>query len=139
LTCLNLARQILALRGQREDSFDDVRLRGLIERVESVVPELKIAASGAGTPEPSSGVGTPTTEGATEGIAEGTVTVTGQTQPEASTEGPRTLELPSIEVLRESAQASTSTQAAEAVEAEATDAETLPEARMAAGGRDRAS
>ncbi len=132
LTCLNLAREILALRGQREDSFDDERLHGLIERVESAVPELKAAASDSGTQKPLSGVAT------TEGTTEGTATVTGQTQPEASSKPPRTLELPSVEVLRESAQASTLTRAAEAADAEVS-AEALPEARMAAGGRDRAS
>ncbi|MEE8165428.1 MAG: cell division protein ZapA, partial [Myxococcota bacterium] len=97
LTCLNLAREILVLRGQPEDSFEGERMRGLIERVESVVPELKIAASDSGTPKSLSGAGTET------------ATVTGQTQPEAASEPPRTLELPGVEVLRESAQLSTST------------------------------
>jgi len=45
LTCLNLAREIIDLRSQSNAVDTDKRLRGLIDRVEALLPERK-AASG---------------------------------------------------------------------------------------------
>ncbi len=112
LTCLNLGREILALRerGEGQDaatSVDASQLRSLIERVEAVV-----------TIEP---------ESASPSAAEG------QSGAEAEPALARTLELPSVEALRDrNASADAGSVSGEG--------EGLVESRVAAGGRrDRAS
>ena len=106
LTCLNLAREILTLREARtpegSTAIEDEKLKTLIEQVEAA---LIIKPASGGTSEES--------ETAQETAREGGVT---------------TLELPSVESLRdrEEAEADDSTGAVSAP-------------RVAAGGRDRAS
>ncbi len=115
LTCLNLAREILALRERHDDSFgaDGDRLRGLIERVESALGPTKSAAAQASSPAPEP-----------ETVSEGA---------EGSDAPVRTLDWPGVEALRERGEAP------EAPSAEAGQGG-VPEARVAAGGRrDRAS
>ena len=107
LTCLNLAREILALHGQRAGSAPDDRLRGLIERVESVIGGHRRAETSAATAEGS---------------------------PMLPVEAPRarTLELPSMETLRDR---QGSLPLPEAAQGRETRSE-VP-VRVAAGGRDR--
>lgn len=109
LTCLNLAREILALREQERDqknvAVEDDRMRSLIERVETVLGrEIEDTAGDASESESGD-----------------------------ERESARTLDLPSVEALRDRATASS-----EELEADSTDA-SIPEARVAAGGRERAS
>lgn len=77
LTCLNLAREIIELRKQSNASASDERLRGLIDRVEAMLPEREIAA----TPD--------------ERVDEKTP------QESRPQEAARTLDLPSFEALRD--------------------------------------
>jgi cell division protein ZapA (FtsZ GTPase activity inhibitor) len=115
LTCLNLAREILALREQRGPMAEEDKLRALIERVES---EL-----GASSQEPrSDGASSESDESAEVDVAESSAR-------EDSTR--RTLDLPSFEALRD--------RGLPADEADSGGANALPEARVASGGRDRAS
>lgn len=83
LTCLNLAREILALHEERTPEGAAVveadQLRGLIDRIEAIVPEAVAREHGATT--------------ASEGTAE-------SAQPGATSVA-RTLELPAREALRE--------------------------------------
>ncbi|MCA9505886.1 MAG: cell division protein ZapA [Spirochaetaceae bacterium] len=109
LTCLNLAREILALHDRRlDDAVDAERLRGLIERVESA---LGWEAASLEVEQP---------EAARESA-------------EPRPESPRTLELPSLDSLRER-----SAERGDAVEDPGLDV-VAPPARVAAAGRDRAS
>ena len=120
LTCLNLAREILSLRDQRVGAVQDQKLRALIERVELVL--------GDGGSEPM----LEQREASGEGAEQGEVAEIESSLAEKSVDGrPRTLDLPSVEALRERANP-----ADELVETHASE---LPEARVAAGGRDRAS
>ena len=106
LTCLNLAREILAIHDQRSNAVDDGQLRSLIDRVESVLAARATASGEASIGESD-----------------------GRNQLEASR--PRTIELPSVESLRERLPGSASS-------ADARIDELAPQARMAAaGGRDR--
>ena len=110
LTCLNLAREIRTLREQRAAGVEDEKLRDLIERVETA---LGHAAEGADS-------------GETHSANEEQTGVGAATAEESAThEPPRTLELPSVDALREQS---------EPVEP-AVDAGP----RVAAGGGDRAS
>ena len=104
LTCLNLAREILATREQRSDVVEDGRLRSLIEQVESVISREAAAPAGS-----------------VEERDRSTAT---------SDERPRTIELPSVESLRERMSSSSS-------DGDLGDREASPQARVAAGGRDR--
>lgn len=105
LTCLNLAREILALRDQENVAVEDERMRSLIDRVETILGR----------------------EGAdTAGDA-------GEAEQVEERESARTLDLPSVESLRNRATASSNASAADSTEAP------IPEARVAAGGRERAS
>jgi cell division protein ZapA (FtsZ GTPase activity inhibitor) len=105
LTCLNLAREILALRDQENVAVEDERMRSLIDRVETILGR----------------------EGAdTAGDA-------GEAEQVDERESARTLDLPSVESLRNRATASSNASAADSTEAP------IPEARVAAGGRERAS
>lgn len=136
LTCLNLAREILALHEERSTSsagsgfagISDDRLRELIDRVEA-------AAGGAAVTDLEDGSSAeelPAIESAESG-GDGA-----ETQ-----QGARTLELPSVESLRERSQSGAfdtfDTFAAEEAH-DSTEADDAVEApRVAAGGRDRAS
>ena len=105
LTCLNLAREILAIHGQRSSVMDDEKLRSLIDRVESVLAVRATADRDASIEE-----------------ADG--------PREVADSRPRTLELPSVESLRERLPAP-SVSGADLI------GEVVPQARLAAGGRDR--
>lgn len=106
LTCLNLSREILALHDHRSGAIPDERLRILIERVESIV----------GSGESADLQRLAQVEEAKGGsFGESTQ---------------RTLELPSVEALRE--------RMPTASPAEGVDSHDLaPQARVAVGGRDR--
>ena len=103
LTCINLAREIIALREQKNEAIVDNRMRSLIERVETVL---------AG--ESSSSAATVQVD------AEGD-------------ESTRALDLPSVESLRDR------TSAASGAKGEKAAQESMPEARAASSGRERAS
>jgi len=106
LTCLNLAREVLAVRDQQNGSVEEDRMRALIERVETILGgEVAIRDSATGE---------------------------GRAAAEAG-ESARTLDLPSVEALRDR-----TTAAPGANELDPADA-SMPEARVAAGGRERAS
>ena len=108
LTCLNLAREILALRDQKNVAVEDERMRSLIERVETILGR--------------------------ESVAEARSVESDRSQAEGEErESARTLDLPSVESLRDRATASSDASAADSTEAP------IPEARVAAGGRERAS
>ena len=110
LTCLNLAREILAYHEQRSTAKDDDKLRALIERVESVLPPRTLGSASDETPE----------------VAAPSPTAS---QPTPSPQQ-RLLDLPSVESLRERLPVASSMDSA--------DLEELPSpARFAAGGRDR--
>jgi len=117
LTCLNLAREILALQEERvpagSTAVGEGALRTLIERVEATLGHAPAEAAES-TPAEDAAL---TSDG------------------DASLEPPRTLELPSVEALR--GRVAARGEAAEA--ADDVSEEVLPEARVAAGGRDRAS
>ena len=122
LTCLNLAREILALHGQQTPSgaiaIDEGQLRGLIERVERSLVRDEPASSGKRE----------SSDRRSDQSAAG--------NPSRSAEGPaKTLDLPSVEALRDR----TSPKALAGGEADSSAAAQEPEARVAAGGRDRAS
>lgn len=105
LTCLNLAREILAVHEQRSSALDDEQLRSLIDRVETVLAVRATSDQGAS-------------------IAEAD-------QPRRAEDSrPRTLELPSVESLRERLPTPSASGAVALDEA-------APQARVAAGGRDR--
>jgi cell division protein ZapA (FtsZ GTPase activity inhibitor) len=111
LTCLNLAREIIELKNRPTAMASDERLRGLIGRVEELLPEALIAAT-AGAP----------TEGA-DATHE-------QTSSPARTT--HTLDLPSVEALRDRSKSRTPAPADHP-------GTSMPEPRVAAGGRERAS
>ncbi|MCP4905086.1 MAG: cell division protein ZapA [bacterium] len=117
LTCLNLAREILALHEERAPSgstaIDDGKMRELIERVEISLRRAPVVGEGTQGAESAVGAERPDDE-------------------KAIFDSPRTLDLPSVEELRDR---SAARGGASEVDAE----EELPEARVAAGGRDRAS
>jgi len=109
LTCLNLAREILAWHERPSVGADDEKVRGLIERVES-------ALSGGGLSEAMIAADSP--ERAVEA-------------PEAVAEPkPRTIDLPSVEDLRDRMVAGSQSDLLDA-------SQTAPRARAAAGGRER--
>jgi cell division protein ZapA (FtsZ GTPase activity inhibitor) len=120
LTCLNLAREIMALHEEQvpagSTAVAENKLRSLIERVETslgrasaISEEVSEAASDAGHADGASETGT-------------------------SLEAPRTLDLPGVEALRDRTAARN-----HEIEAAAAAEEAVPEARVAAGGRERAS
>lgn len=104
LTCLNLAREITVLRHQSNEIASDDRIRGLINRVEALLPEH---AAG---------------EGASQAATVSTATQSREQ------ESARTLDLPSFEALRERSKAAADVASS-----------SMPEPRVAAGGRERAS
>ena len=113
LTCLNLAREILALRDQTAGaSVDQEKLRGLIGRVEAALGDAAPIAGVDAASEVTSDSATETAEAAAD-----------------AKDSARTLDLPSVESLRDR------TEGASTVTGEA-----MPETRVAVGGgRDRAS
>ena len=111
LTCLNLAREIIELKNRSTEVASDERLRGLIGRVEELLPEALIAAIDGESAE-----------------AAGAIREQTSSPPKAA----RTLDLPSVEALRDR---SNSGQPA----ADDHSGMSMPEPRAAAGGRDRAS
>lgn len=121
LTCLNLAREILALRGQKNEAVDEDRMRSLIERVETILGGETSSSSRAEDP-------------AEDGVVEADSSPdhsSGEAQSRSKGRAPaRTLDLPSVEALRDRASAPSGASAAEA---------SMPEARVFAGGRERAS
>lgn len=147
LTCLNLAREILSLRAARtpegSTAIEDDKLRGLIERVESAllvtpagdasdadasetpqaVADASKASDAAASAEGPAGSGT--SPGSSAGAA-----------PDSPPETPRkatTLELPSVEALRERDGDPGESGAGRSAGGD------LAAPRVAAGGRDRAS
>lgn len=128
LTSLNLAREILTLRDERtpEDAsvVEDSKLRALIERVESAARVANVAAE-------ESISGAEAVEGR-DGEADGAADGAG---------APRTLELPSIDSLRDrSAGASSRARGGQGPSGNDEDADDeMAAPRVAAGGRDRAS
>ena len=129
LTCLNLAREVLALRDQQNDAVEDDRMRSLIERVETILGSQ--IASGA-TDVDASEHGSALDQDDTDDQAGARDSSKGSEDEEST----RTLDLPSVETLRD--RATPSTPATAVNDADSTE-ESLPEARFAAGGRERAS
>ena len=115
LTCLNLAREIIELRSQLGEAALDERMRGLIERVEALLPDSEVATTDT--------VMAPDADKRTN-----EQTAQGSADPETA----RTLDLPNFEALR-----GRSSSAKEADVASAN--ESMPQQRVAAGGRERAS
>jgi cell division protein ZapA (FtsZ GTPase activity inhibitor) len=114
LTCLNLAREILAHHEQRTSTRDDDKLRALIDRVESVLAVRSVGADSAGA------------KSATSTTAPVDSRPSQTSQPSQQ----RTLELPSVESLRDRIPVAASI--------DAVDLDELPSpARFAAGGRER--
>ena len=126
LTCLNLAREILALHGQQTPSgavaIDEEQLRGLIQRVESSIGRDRPGGSARNDSEDRQGSRT---------VAEAT--------PRSDDGAAKTLDLPSVEALRERTSPRTSPKPLAGGGVEPSGAAREPEARVAAGGRDRAS
>jgi cell division protein ZapA (FtsZ GTPase activity inhibitor) len=150
LACLNLGRENLSLKNQRTEETSEASLRALIDRVEAVVPGLSAEddssrasdtadTTTADTTTADTTTADTTTADTTEAAAQSDPTEKAssgkKTTKSETTHGPATtLELPSVESLRErSAKESNNPPASSAEE------DVLPEARVAAGGRDRAS
>ena len=119
LTCLNLAREVIALRENRSGSFEEDRMRTLIERLE--------AAAGGAAPE---------TEASAKADSDSDRGDATSKQPrdrrKREQEVARTLDLPSVETLRERP-------ASKQGGVEPRHEQSVPEARVASGGRERAS
>lgn len=108
LTCLNLAREILALHDRPRAGADDEKLRLLIDRVESALVGGVIRIE---------------QEAAAESAAPPAAAIEIEVKP-------RTLELPSVEDLRERLSVGSSSDPLGS-------SQTAPRARTAAGGRER--
>ena len=119
LTCLNLAREIMTLREQQPSGAAEGRIRSLIERVEGAITRRE-ADAGDVPPDVHAGA-----EGAGAGAE--------KAPPAKADEPSRTLDLASVEALRE--RAAGDRDRADGAE----DDEAMPTARAASGGRDRAS
>ena len=122
LTCLNLAREILAIHDQRASGVDAEKIRQLIEMVESVV------------------------SGRVEGEQTDGTVASHESHPTVAESRSRTLELPSVEDLRERMPSKTTANSAANIAAnnaansasESADPHlAVAPARAAAGGRDR--
>lgn len=118
LTCLNLAREILALRDQKNVAVEDERMRSLIERVETILGRECADEAGEASSAKADG---------SRGKADGSHA---ENEERGSA---RTLDLPSVEALRDRVAAFPDATAADSTGA------AIPEARVAAGGRERAS
>lgn len=125
LTCLNLAREILALHEERapagSTAVDTGELRALIERVEGTLDAVRSKAN-------------TTREKSVEGGTEQPRLESSPDTPPSARPVSRTLELPSVESMRERA---TGPGGVDGVTGSA--GVSMPEARAAAGGRDRVS
>lgn len=108
LTCLNLAREILAMHERPKSDSDDARLKLLIDRVESVVESGSLQVEQAARAESPR---LPSVDVEVQAM-------------------PRALELPSVEDLRERIAAGSSNDATDA-------SEVASRPRVAAGGRER--
>jgi len=117
LTCLNLAREILALREQQNGGVGDERMRSLIERVELVL-DGDFSSGVEGTDQASD-------DGAENSANAAPSNAAGET---------RTLDLPSVEMLHERGGTGSASK-----DSDSADVPAMPEARAAAGGRERAS
>jgi len=127
LACLNLGRENLALKHQRSSGANDASLRSLIDRVEAAVPgsSEKVDSS-------------PSTDAASKADGAEKSSSKKRTSKQESAHGsPTTLDLPSIEALHERNATDSSHSSDASVSSEEEDV--VPEARVAAGGRDRAS
>lgn len=136
LACLNLGRENLALKNQRSEGASEASLRALIDRVEAVIPGLGAeddssrAAHAAHATDATHATDADAQSGQVEKASSRKRSSKSET-----TQGPaKTLELPSVESLRERSATDSSDSPASAEEEEV-----MPEARVAAGGRDRAS
>jgi len=129
LTCLNLAREVLAHRDQQDDVVEDDRMRSLIERVETILGEQ---ISSVATDVDASQHGSSLDQDDQDDRSEVHDSGPGSEDEEST----RTLDLPSVETLRDRATPSTPSTAESD---ESSTEESLPEARFAAGGRERAS
>lgn len=117
LTCLNLAREIMTLREQQPDAAGEGRLRALIGRVEGAIARRASAEDETRADETEEAGGDRARDPGSPHSAE-------------RGGSSRTLDLPSVEALRDRA-------ASEALDADGD--EEMPTARAASGGRDRAS
>lgn len=129
LTCLNLTRDLLALREQISGPAVDERIKALIDRIEAVVPvrlddELQAPLSSSLTSSAAASAGT---KAKTDAVHIDESERSGPPS-EGEIENARTVELPSVDCMRERGRAAH-------LSAEGA----LPEARLAASGRDRAS
>jgi cell division protein ZapA (FtsZ GTPase activity inhibitor) len=123
LTCLNLAREVLALRQEKNESVEDDRMRSLIERIETVLGG-----------ERSSGAVADHVAAIVTDVADSKDgSQHDMTSDSDDVDSARTLDLPSVESLRER------TTAASGARGEAAAEDSIPEARVASGGRERAS
>ena len=141
LTCLNLARELLALRDRPTGIVDEGRLKALIDRVETAIEgedavhpadraetsEIDASADSGSASGASSAEGAPQESSSEESSARGDVV--GSIEGDAA----RTLALPSVGSLHDHATA----RAGNAEDAHAEEA--IPEARIAAGGGERAT
>jgi cell division protein ZapA (FtsZ GTPase activity inhibitor) len=116
LTCLNLAREVIALRENRSGTVEDDRMRALIERVEAAAGEVAPASVETDTDSDRAGAKSKST----------------QERRKRAQEPAHTLDLPSVETLRERPAAKPET-------LEPAHQDGIPEARVASGGRERAS
>ncbi len=154
LTCLNLARELLAIRDRQSAAVEDDRLRALIDRVERAIEGEEGAGSGdarehpvggqvsespssspVGAAAPVSGTGEASCRGEASGTGEasyrGEASDPGEASGAGEDDSTPTLSLPSVESLRERAAARS--------EDEQKAAEPVSRARVAAGGRERAT
>ncbi len=133
LTCLNLGREILALKNRKTAGASDASLRSLIEEVEAAIPAvieeaaLEEGAADQRMESSSEEVATsPTTQ------KPNTTAPTPAAPSTPATASVKALELPKADGLR-------GRNVAEGSSDSGHSDDVLPEARMAAGGRDRAS
>lgn len=122
LTCLNLAREVLALRDRKDETLDEGRLRILIERVETILSGDRLSD-----------------ENDADDVRVGEAGAS-QTDSESDSEADRsdlarTLDLPSVEALRDRVNAPQGAREAASGSTE----EPLTAPRVAASGRERAS
>lgn len=131
LTCLNLAREILALRQEKNESVEDDRMRSLIERVETVLGGEH--SSGAVADHDAAMITDDTGAEVVDVADSKDGSQHTSTRDSDDLDSARTLDLPSVESLRER------TTAASGARGEASAEDSMPEARVASGGRERAS
>ena len=128
LTCLNLGREILALKNRKTAGASDASLRSLIEEVEAAIPAVIEEAA------LEEGAADQRMESSSEEVATSPTTTapTPAAPSTPATASVKALELPKADGLR-------GRNVAEGSSDSGHSDDVLPEARMAAGGRDRAS